>query len=190
MKIVLIVIAVVIVAVVAVLGYYGLFATVSVTERSIEPLWLVYEVHTGEYQKIAEITDRVFNGLKKEGIETSRGFGLYYDKPQNTPAEKLRSIGGCILLTKDTVKLAQIKGKFKVVQFPGGKCLVSEFPFKGMPSIIFAIMKVYPKIGEAMTAKGIKVDVPIMEIYDMPNQKITHVVPYEMPMAYFETYLK
>ncbi len=35
-------------------------------------------------------------------IETTKGFGLYYDNPQDVDKDKLRSIVGCIVESKSS----------------------------------------------------------------------------------------
>jgi len=54
------------------------------------------------------------------------------------------------------------------------KYIVTEFPHKGNMSIIVSIMKVYPALNKYMEENGYEQNVPVMEIYDMPNKKILY----------------
>ena len=65
--------------------------------------WLLNEQHVGDYKKAGQVMDKIYSRLLGEDtIETSRGFGLYYDYPKKVKKENLRSVvaefpfrGGC-----------------------------------------------------------------------------------------------
>ena len=114
----------------------------------------------------------VYEGLIKQKVETTLGFGIYYDPPKETPAEKLRSIGGCVIAQKDTT--AAVKAGFKVSYFPASQSVATDFPYKGVPSIVIGAMRVYPAMGKYLEKKGYQSAAPMIEIYDMPNVKTTY----------------
>jgi hypothetical protein len=183
-------VALIIVAAVATGAYYGAFATISVTDAQKGPFVLVYKVHTGPYRGTADIQDEVFNTLRTEfSIGTTRGFGLYYDNPENVPQSNLRSIAGCILESKDLAKTDAIKAKYKVAQFPQSKVVYTEFPFKGIMSIMVSLSRVYPAIAEYMKQNNHR-NSPIMEIYDIPAGKIKYVVGVGLEPNVFASFLE
>ncbi|MBI9034744.1 MAG: hypothetical protein JEZ03_09770 [Bacteroidales bacterium] len=174
MKKVLIIIGVLVLALFIWLIYSGLFTNAQIKQEKAGGYWLVYEEFVGDYSNAGKITDKVYNELKEMGIETTKGFGIYMDNPQEIAREKCRSELGCILEPNDLDKLSQIKAKFKVKNFIKQDCITSEFPFKNKMSIMFGIFKVYPKMNEYMEANNIPQG-PIMEVYDMPNKKIYYL---------------
>ena len=66
--------------------------------------------------------------------------------------------------------------KLKVKLYKKKKCVVIEFPFKTIASIIIGIRRVYPELKDYMKKNKYK-NVPIMELYDKPNEKILYIAP-------------
>jgi len=177
MKLTLIIILIVIFAVIAFLGYYGLFYSVKVLKTKAGPFYFVYEDYNGAYKNTKEVMDKIYYRLLNEdGIETYKGAAIYFDNPKEVAEENLRSQAGCLLEIKDIDQLEEISEKYRVRQFAKAEYVHSEFPFKGVVSIMFSIMKVYPAIGEYMTENKIKNGEGILEVYDMPNKKILYYV--------------
>ena len=127
--------------------------------------------------------------LNNISVEAAKGFGLYYDNPREVEREKLRSIVGCILGKEDEKKIEDIKKKHKIKEYPLSNSVVVEFPFKGMLSIFIGIFKVYPKLAEYIKNHSYS-QVPIMEIYDTPNQKITYVASVKLDSKIFDAFLE
>lgn len=172
MKTALIIIAIVILSLVFVCVYYGAFKTISPKIKKCGGETLVFEKVTGHYKQSGEVSDRVYNKLIKDyNIETTKGFGLYFDNPKEVEESKLRSEVGCILERKDTSKLEDISKDFLVGTCPNEDYIVAEFPFKGKMSIIFGIMKVYPALNKFAEENGYSINSPVMEIWDVPNKK-------------------
>lgn len=66
------------------LSRYGLFSSAKITEKSTGPYLLVYKKHIGDYKNVGSVMDNLFYDLKdNHAITTTKGFGLYYDKPQD-----------------------------------------------------------------------------------------------------------
>lgn len=190
MKYVLGLIGVLFVVLISVLTYYGMFATVTVTEQNIGPLWLVYEKYIGDYKNVGPVMDKIHKDLKeKESLEPSRGFGLYYDNPQEVAKDKLRSLVGCILDEKDLDKIKELQTRYNVKLYPASQSVVASFPFKGKPSIFVGIFKVYPKIGNFVKVHNYS-PVPMMELYDLPNKNITYIGSVNLPKHVFESLLE
>jgi len=173
-KIVLIIIAVLAVLLIAIYAYYGGFKKVSFQIENQGGETVVCENVIGDYSQAGIITDRIYHTLlNEEKIETSRGYGVFYDNPQTVAKENLRSEVGCIIENADSTTLARLAEKYQVKTLPQSDFIVTEFPFKGKLSIFFAIMKVYPALGKFCEEHGY-VDSPITEIYDIPNKKIIY----------------
>jgi len=190
MKYVLGLIGVLFIVLISVLTYYGMFATVTISEQETGSFWLVYEKYIGDYKNVGPVMTKLSNELKqKESIEASRGFGLYYDNPQEVAKDKLRSLIGCILDEKDANKAQGLQAKYNVKHYPASKSVVASFPFRGHPSIFVGIFKVYPKIFSYLKDHNYT-PVPMMELYDLPNNKITYIGSVNLPKLFFESLLE
>lgn len=171
-----------------ILFYNGLFKTITIKESNNPSYTLVYKKNIGPYHKTGVVMDEIYDSLLKDKIETYKGFGIYYDSPQNTAKDQLRSIGGCIVETKDLEKLKQLKNKYKIAQFPASTVLTTDFPYKNKLSVVLGIFKVYPVINKYMQKNNYQ-SVPIMEIYDIPEKKINYILAVNLDTAIFDQYL-
>ena len=134
--------------------------------------------------------DKIYSRLLGEdAVETTRGFGLYYDNPKKVKKENLRSIVGCILENEDADKIEYLKKRYKIKKYPPSKSVIAEFPFKGTPSIFMGILKVYPKITKYMEQHNYAM-VPIMEIYDSSHKTISYVESVAIEAKIYDDFLK
>ncbi|QZY53781.1 GyrI-like domain-containing protein [Crassaminicella profunda] len=179
LKIALVVIFLIIVAIVLFLNYLGLFSKIVIEEKEMGPYVLVYEDHKGDYKGTRKIQDNIYNILLNEyGIETFKGFGVYYDDPKKVSKEELRSIAGCILEEADYNNIEKLKeNNLKVKETSKQQCIVVEFPFKNAFSVFIGIMKVYPEINKFVEKNGLK-QKEIMEVYDVLAKKIIYIMNY------------
>lgn len=175
LKIVLIVFAVLIAVVVVAYIYYGGLSKVVVKEEVQGGEVLVCEEVVGDYAQSGKFTDKVYYALlNNEGIATTKGFGVFYDNPQQVEKSKLRSDIGCIVEGLDSTQIANLSDKYKVRIYPQANYVTAEFPFKGHMSVMIGLMKVYPQIDEYIKERAISDKGSIMEIYDVPNKKIIY----------------
>ena len=173
-KIVLGIVAFIIAVIIGAFVFYGGFKTVSAEKIECGGETLVYKKMTGDYAQSGTVSTQVYQKLKEDyGIETTKGFGIFYDNPKTVQKDALRSDVGCIL-DSNFDKLEALKSNFEVSQYPIKDYLVAEFPYKGMPSIILGVMKVYPTLNDYTDENGYELDTPVMEIWDIPNKKITY----------------
>lgn len=175
LKIILIVIVVLIAIVAIIYIYYGGLSKVEVKEEMQGGEVLVYEEVIGDYAQTGKYTDKVYYELlNNEEISTTKGFGIFYDNPQQVEKSKLRSEIGCIVEGLDSTQIADLAGKYKVRTYPKVNYVTAEFPFKGHMSIMLGLMKVYSQIDKYIKEHGISDKGAIMEIYDVPNKKIIY----------------
>ncbi|PXV65541.1 GyrI-like small molecule binding protein [Dysgonomonas alginatilytica] len=175
LKIILVVVTVLLAIVLIAYIYYGGLSKVTVKEKIQGGEILVYEEVVGDYAQTGKYTDKVYYELlNNEGIETTKGFGIFYDNPQEVEKSKLRSEVGCIVEGLDSVQIADLAGKYKVRTYPQANYVTAEFPFKGHMSIMIGLMKVYSQIDKYIKEHGINDKGAIMEIYDVPNKKIIY----------------
>ncbi len=176
MKKILIILAVVISIPVIYLTYSGLFASVVIEETEVGPLTFAYAEHKGDYSKIGPVMDQVYQDLLKDGLETYKGIGVYFDDPQMVKKEDLRSYGGSVIEENDIEKFNKVKDKYKSMTTPKYLSVTAEFPIKTKLSFIIGVIKVYPKIGNYIKEKNYKTIAPPMEIY-IENEKTVYVFP-------------
>ena len=159
------------------LAYSGLLTSVKITEKEIGPYYLVYQKHTGDYKNMGKVQMNVYNIIiKNTKVKPKIGFGIYYDNPEKTAKDKLQSEGGCIVSKKEADAIKKAKTKLLFKTFEKTKCVTAEFPLKNKYSIIFGIMKAYPKINKYKKVKKYK-ESYALEIYDVPNKKLTFAFP-------------
>ncbi len=145
MRTAIIIIASIIVILFALYAYYGGFRKISFELADAGGEVLVYESLTGDYKHSGKAIDRIYYSLlEKDGIETFKGFGIYYDNPKKDEKAKLRSDVGCILENPDEETIEKLSEKYNIKTLPEQKYLVAEIPYKGKLSIFMGIMRVYP----------------------------------------------
>lgn len=156
-------------------AYYGGFKKITFRTSMEGGETLVYEDLIGDYSKSGEVMDRVYNSLlTNEKIKSTKGFGIYYDDPKKVEKSKLKSEVGCIVEGIDSVKMVELKKKYKVKICPKTNYLTTEFPHKSVMSIMFGIMKVYPAMSKYIEQNGLSEKGPVMEIYDTPSKVIKY----------------
>ncbi len=187
---VVIVLAVIVIAFLIVLTRYGLFSSVSVSEKNVGPYLLVYKTHIGDYKSVAPIIGEIYDDLKNSySIEATKGFGLYYDNPQEVDKAKLRSIVGCIVEGKSVEDLRKVNNKYGVNEYPSSKSVIAQFPYRGKLSIVIGIFKVYPKLGSYIKEHKYP-QTPIMELYDRSHGRIEYISSVNLPNDIFDSFLK
>ncbi len=164
-------------ALLAALSYYGMFAPVVISEEKRGPYLLVYQKHVGDYRSVGPVMDALYYDLRDNyAIDSSKGFGLYYDNPNEVAAEQLRSIVGCIVEGVTPEVQSRLSEHYRVETFPEAMGVTARFPYKGMPSIVLGVFKVYPQLTAYIAEKGHR-KTPLMEIYDQPNARIDYIAP-------------
>ncbi|MBD3279203.1 MAG: hypothetical protein GF390_00645, partial [Candidatus Pacebacteria bacterium] len=145
------------------------------------PMTIIFKEHRGSYYKTKQPMDEIYEGLLEMGVKTTKGVGIYYDDPAQTPVDQLRSDVGSILPEEYSNKLPKIKDKFEVKQYGRHQAVVVEFPARTMLSYMIAPMRVYPVINEVFQENGYDDFKMGIEIYDVPNKQITYIAPIEDP---------
>ena len=172
MKIALIIAGILLFLLIAFVAYYGGFKSVKVSVTEAGGEVLVYENIKGNYQQSGEVMDKIYYSLlEDEKIETTLGFGVYYDNPREVEEANLRSEAGCVLDRKDFGRIDELKKKYLIRIFPKNEYITAEFPFKNKMSIFFSIMKVYPALNKFAKKNGYDTKGLVMEVYDIPNHK-------------------
>jgi len=154
---------------------YGGFSTVQFQIKKEGGETLVYRNVKGPYSKTGDEISKINNDLENRfNIETLKKFGIYYDNPQIIEKNRLRSEAGCIVEKTDSIRLFRLKANYNIKVYPVKDYITAEFPYKGRISIMIGMMKVYPALMKYVKANGFTETGPVLEIYDMPNNKILY----------------
>ena len=175
MKTAFVIIGAIIVLIAVFVAYYGGFKKVECRIEEQGGETLAYKEMKGDYSKSGKLMDEIYYSLLNDhGIETYKGFGIYYDNPRETEKSQLRSDVGCIIEEKDHSKVSQLGEHFNIKTHPKKSYIVAEFPYKGKISVFFGLMKVYPALNKFVEKNGYNKDGAVMEISDVPNKNIVY----------------
>jgi DNA gyrase inhibitor GyrI len=173
LKIILIILGAIIVLLFAVYALNGGFKKIKIRIEEQGGEIMVYENVIGDYMQTPVITEKIYKLLlNDEKIETKKGIGIFYDNPATVEKEKLRSEVGCIVENVDSLTLAMLSEKFLVKTIPVKEYIVTEFPMKGVASIMIGIMRVYPALHQYGEKHGYCPSA-IIEIYDNEAKETT-----------------
>ncbi len=90
MKKTLLILLALVAIVVIIYSYYGGFSSIKIDNQATQKEILVYQSLKGDYKQSADVMNTIYQTLIEEyGIETQKGFGIYYDGPQEGTKEKL-----------------------------------------------------------------------------------------------------
>ncbi|MFC1501142.1 hypothetical protein ACFL58_01675 [Elusimicrobiota bacterium] len=158
------------------LWYMDMFSKPVISERVIGPYTIAYEDYMGPYKNTGKVFETVYNNLMADGIETTKGLGIYYDDPQKVPAEKLRSRCGSVVEENDIPKLMLMEKKYNIATINQAQSVVIEFPIKNNLSYMMGPMKNYPVLTKYAKAREYQLNSLAYELYDIPNKKIYFIM--------------
>jgi effector-binding domain-containing protein len=174
-KIILYVFVSLAIIVIMIYANYSGFSNLSFKVQKTGGETLLYRELTGSYSQTNDAIIKIKYDLKNDfKIEPTKEFGMYFDNPRKVEKSKLRSEVGCILENSDTSRVFWLKAKFNVKVLPVKEYITAEFPYKGKMSVMIGLMKVYPALMKYVKANNYAQAGPIMEIYDLPNNKILY----------------
>ena len=140
------------------------------------PIRVVMIRHTGSYDEIGPVFDQLWSWIERNGIETQRTIGIYYDNPDYTPVAKLRS-AACFEV-RGAFQLGDTQGlPITCEEIPGGQYAVTRFtgPYEKLAPVWTA----FTNYLEGAFGRKIHPDNPAFEVYvndasvTAPNDLIT-----------------
>ncbi|MFA5859380.1 MAG: hypothetical protein WC955_09960 [Elusimicrobiota bacterium] len=170
------VIAAIVLSGVAYFAVVGGFDPVVVSEKDMGPYTIVYEEHIGDYSETGKVHDKIFNSLTADGINTTKGIGIYYDNPQIVAKDKLRSELGCILEETDLGKTTELAKKYKIKLMDKQYSAVAELNLKSKLTYMIGAMKAYPALNKYIQDNKLTSLSAPFELYDIPAKKIYYVI--------------
>ncbi len=176
MKIALSILVSVAVVIAVFLFYMGAFSKVFISEQIKGPYTFAYVEHIGPYHEVGKVMEELDSKMRKLGFNSTDGLGIYYDDPQKTPKDELRSEVGSVITGEDMNKIEANRDKLNFKTIENQKYLVAEFPIKNMLSYMLGPMKIYPAFGRYLKDKNIGVPTKGLELYDMTNKTIVFMM--------------
>lgn len=146
--------------------YVGAFKDVSWKEDTQGPFYLVYLSERGPYHKIATVVMEVEDAFLEEGHSCPKTFGRFFDNPDTTDSDRLRSEGGCLF----TEEPPFVPEGYDYTVLEERNYLVAEF--SGAPSV--GPLKVYPEAKKRLHERGKTEEAPHLEIYTLTPGEGVH----------------
>ena len=146
-------------------------------KKKTAPLLVIYKPIRGDYSQSGAVMDEIFYFLKNEmKIKTTKGFGIYFDKPGSVKTGNLRCVAGSVLNNNEKIDELKLKSRgFKTGTVEGNNAYFTTFPYKSKISVIFSLFKVYPAIAKKLKSEGLE-SLPVMEIYNIPEKRIEYTI--------------
>lgn len=151
------------------LYYTGYFKTVTLSAEIKGPYSVIYKVHTGPYHETVKTIIDVEKWSKGNGLKCRLSFGRYLDNPKVTEEGRLKSHGGCVIEDTEKAILDRIQLPTDLIKDDLKQTQYLTALFEGSPGI--GPFKVYPKADEYIAIHKIKVAEPVIEIYEVFNDK-------------------
>lgn len=153
--------------------FAGIFDSVHLSEKVDGPYNMVYRARTGSYSAVSFMTNDVYKYVKtKKKIAPSKLFSVYYDNPEKTTADSLRSIAGVIVDSAISVEDPYKYGTMQKIE-----CIVSTFPNRSMFSHMSGMYKFYQAIEKLSVEKKKQIKGPVVEIYQPKSKYLTFIAP-------------
>lgn len=150
----------------SIMSRLGSFKDVEMTHNKEGANFLILaRDHMGPYHKIADVISDVEKWARSKDEPCTLTFGEYYDNPEVTDEDRLKSRGGCILSSQakaDELAKSLPEG-LTISELKVGESL--EAIFEGSPAI--GPQKVYPRAQEMMKSLDLASSGPVMEIYEV-----------------------
>lgn len=143
----------------------------------LPPIHVVMIRHTGPYEGIGPVFDQLWEWIGNNGVPATRSIGIYWDNPDETPADQLRS-AACAEVPLG-YQLGSTGGVPVTVEpIPGGDYVTTRFvgPYEDLAPI-WSRLTFY---AETTLGKTIR-DTPAFEVYvndpsdTPPDQLITEL---------------
>lgn len=161
-----------------VFGWYsGLFTKAAVEIKQIDSFIVAYENHLGEYNETTMIQEQIADQLWETGIDNYFSFSIFFDDPETTNPDEMRSMIGRVIAKVHEDKIISHTDDFLVHQFSFNKAAVVELPLNNIFSLYASIYKAYPLLQQYAAEHNIA-DKPFIEIYNIPG-KIQVILPLE-----------
>lgn len=154
-----------------------------VNVTNLSPIRVVMMRHTGPYEGLSPVFDRLWQWCEAQNVPVQRTIGIYYDNPDYTPANQLRS-AACFEVPPMYVMGDRGGQDIQISQIAGGEYATTKFvgPYEQLEPVWTRLTEYV----ENTLRRGISESNPAFEVYvndpsdTPPNQLITELY---MPLA-------
>lgn len=147
-KKILVAIGILAVILISILAYEGLFKKAVAFEGEEGGYMLIGVDHKGAYKNIGNVFEKLRESASAVGLKDPKFAGVYFDDPKTVKEENLRSLAAVIVENEaDAQKLMTIKGA-RTFTIDRGHAVICDMKTQDFVSMIIAIMKAYPALGE------------------------------------------
>lgn len=148
----------------------GAFRDVTVETGNDGPFVVLAKEHLGPYHKIADVILEVETWARAKGEPCVRTFGEYFDDPERTDEDRLRSRGGCILSKTSSEEIeklgSDLPAGYRIDTIP--EQLYALATFDGAPSL--GPLKVYPQVLEYAKLNRLEIKGAVIEVYQVESE--------------------
>jgi hypothetical protein len=156
----------------------GAFMDVALSLENRGPLVLVGMENVGAYHTTVSRIIEVESWFAENGFNCDESFGEYLDPVGTISEDRLRSVGGCVVVESEREMIAKrIPERFKMDL--RSEQLSATAEFLGSPSI--APYKVYPRLEALVRKEGLRATGPILEIYRVKQGRTSYHLPVTRP---------
>jgi len=168
------------------LKYSGVFheIVISTGRPPLGEVVYMYKMARGEYGQSGHMFTAAHTLMPEY-----RCMGVYYDDPQQRPAESLRYLVGSIISeggappNPEHEQIFKEAGYSKAV-FPSVQNAVyTSFPFLGAHTTLVGVFRVYPALREYTRERSLCAH-PMLEVYDGPKALMHFIGPLEQQTAF------
>ncbi len=154
------------------LWYVGVFDKIELEKREVSPYIVAGYNFKGSYQQIGPIMGEVDSLLRGAGVNSNKGFGIFFNDPNTTPEAKLESFVGNVIEGEDINKIDLIRSLgLQVDTVPSGMAWVASLGIRSQISYMVGPIRAYPMLEEAVSEANEEVSL-VYEIYDLEKNLI------------------
>ena len=174
----------------------GFHKKIVVDRKRLPRRYVLYREYIANYSKDM---GRIFKELNSDLRDVFRGnlsFGIYYDNPQIVVDQsKCRASVGIYLDPSDINKaqgFATVHKQYRFKELPEMDCIYTDFPYKNSLSILWAVLRIFPKLINYLVQNNLVQDYcnevdGIVENYywNGPNKYTEFAIPFGKTIKQF-----
>jgi hypothetical protein len=160
-------------------AWLGAFRTMVIND-SVQGGYIVagYD-HTGPFEEIGPVFERAHATTDSLGIVAEEYVGVYYSNPDEVAEDSLQSFAGVVVGRGEEDLGTLDYADLRLERIPEGRALWIEAPKPNDLAMIVAIIRAYPKLGEAAQKAGLEPG----WVYEVHTDSTVRFVFQEYPVA-------
>ncbi len=160
-------------------AWLGAFRTLVINDSTQGGYIVAGYDHVGPFEQIGPVFEHAHATTDSLGIVAEEYIGIYYSNPDEVSEDSLLSFAGVVVGRSEedlgTLDFADLR----LERIPEGRALWIEAPKPNDLAMIVAIMRAYPKLGEAAKQAGLEPG----WVYEVHTDSTVRFVFQEYPVA-------